>query len=265
VLETVCPAVFARPTCRFLVNSAPQMKEELCQVVAFNATWTRRVCSLSSTVTQRRLQAVDGEDVVDYMQSFTVVMMLEEVMETFVDTIRTAEQTDLSTFQRAKIVVYMFLALAVCVALCATDQLRPSCAPTVRNPNKPNHRRTTNRLSTTVAVADTAVAGSIQDSKMYLAKYIESLLPAVFLAESGFKALWMEIQKHHKYITLITGSSSKHRTRTALHLYSNAIFLIFMLALAFDLEVRVPHLWFTTFMSCLTYCVIIIFALFFAV
>ena len=241
-LSTFCPAVRHEPVCRFLVHDIPVLVDDLCRVISVNDSWTRCACTLSedflqyTTPSSRRLQSGEsvGDAVLDYVQSFTVTALLEEISYEFVDTIRTADDTDLSTFYQARVVVGMFIALGVVAALCTIEQLRPSCYTPHKNPTGVTNRRISSRVSAVIAAGTVTLA----TRKAYLAKYLTSVLPAVFREESGWKALWNEILRHHRYVSLWTGVNSKHRTLTALHMLSCEIFLIYMLALAFDLEVR---------------------------
>lgn len=72
----------------------------------------------------------------------------------------------------------------------------------------------------------------------YLNKYVRSIFPAVFRADSGWTRLWFEIQRHHRYIQLFSSENKNNARRiiTGVHLMTVQSMLMFMLAVVYDVQ-----------------------------
>jgi hypothetical protein len=253
-LVTKCMPPVLVPVCRLLVNDEPVLDASLCKVLWYNSTRTRCQCTLSDAAMQtRRLVAVSDNGVVTYVRSYTVVMMAEHVGNTFADTVRTADTTNLSTFQKAVIVIVFYGVLAAIVFLSIINPLgeieteMKKMKKKKRKKSKVDPKRQSqtiwvggrNGLSTSEQQSTIAVEDPNTNSpKQYLASYIDSVLPAVFRIKSGVVALLHEIHHHHRYWLIFTTSPNKwHRTKVMLHIHCSWLFMLFIMALVFDLEV----------------------------
>jgi hypothetical protein len=172
---------------------------------------------------------------------------------TFYDTVRTADTTNLSTFRKASVVIAFSATIAAIVILSIFNPLGAvlemknaskvgiktrATAMSVAGDDGALHRSGAQQQQHKQPSAEQATESSANSSKKFLAAYIDSVLPAVFRVNSGVSALLHEIYRHHRYLIMLSTSSNiLHRARLMLHLYCSWLFMFFIMALVFDLEV----------------------------
>lgn len=173
-----------RLLCRLLLNDESLLDKSLCQVLWYNATRTRCQCTLDGNKQSRKLSTLDNTEVGAYVETYTVVMMAEHVGDTFVETIRTADTTSLSTFRKAVIVIIFNAAVAALVMLSIVNPI--SMGLEMMNSPKTRIRKRAsavgvvndNSANDVPSASQSQMATIKLSPKQFLVTYIESVLPA---------------------------------------------------------------------------------------
>jgi hypothetical protein len=248
--ETVtirCPGVLTRPSCAVLSDEIAAPGSELCKMVTYDASQT--VCSCEVQAASGRRRKLDGTDnlvgtIQEEAASIQVVIMMESVGTGFVETISKADETNLSIITDSKLVLGMCAMMWSVAFLCALNQFMPSCDSVVPHPQI--SQRVGSLIPSKVSSAFLSSSRSnerngddaaITSKKTFFVDYINSVIPAIFRV-NGVAALWSEMRTHHRYVSIVCASSSKHRTRKALQLLCLQNYLVFIMSLTYNLEVR---------------------------
>lgn len=246
ILTTECKPAVLIPTCRFLINDEPIMDKSLCRVLWYNSTRTRCQCTLKNFTKSLRRLSVDVDSGVAERETATVVIMTDHVVVTFVDTLRTADTTSLSTFRKAATVVVF---IAVITSILVFNIVNPimlvlrlfgavKSRNAIRPPDGGGRLHGTPKCSAVLPISRFGNLKS-QSTNHFLATYVESVIPAVFRMKSNAKALLYELHRHHRYLAMFSKSTKlRHRAKLMLHVYTSMLFMFFMLVLVFDLEVN---------------------------
>jgi hypothetical protein len=223
---------------------------ELCKMVTYNASQTVCSCEVQAASGRRRKlgRKLDGTDnLVDTIQeeaaSIQVVIMMESVGTGFVETISKADETNLSIITDSKLVLGMCVMMWSVAFLCVLNQFMPSCDPVVPHPKI--SQRVGSLIPSRVSSAFLSSSRSNErngdaantSKRTFFVDYINSVIPAIFRV-NGVAALWSEMRTHHRYVSIVCASSSKHRARKALQLLCLQNYLVFIMSLTYSLEVR---------------------------
>ena len=84
------------------------------------------------------------------------------------------------------------------------------------------------------------ISYSVAVVQQNLLNYTSRVFPSIFSNEPMAKRIWLEISRHHRYLTLLTASKGddgdKLRILTCIQLLSVQTMLMFLLALLYDLQ-----------------------------
>ena len=256
-LTSYCPVPV--PTCSRIDSASKQIGTvQSCRVVAYSAASTTCACNVtvsssgnesSAAATDpqalapgiavsaaglvgRRLRdtASEFQNVLDESGVTNMVVGSEYVVNQFLETFESAEEFDsLADLRRVLVVILMFSVVWATGLLFACGLMVGAFRQPVQKFQKERGRRMGK-------IAPTAL-----EARKYLLRYIETLIPPVYLHDQSLTVrVLSEIANHHRYLVMFTkkasDSSMWQRTLVVLKMLTTQTMLMFLLALLYDLE-----------------------------
>jgi len=227
VLRSYCKILV--PQCALLNSESGDLDtaSSICSVLEYTKIITKCKCIIQSRISHRRLNnaAVDGV--------VNVVSTSLYIANNFKDTFSSAgDLNSVAALQRVLIIIVMFSTMWAAGLL-----LIFGCIWRKKYMKKVNifDQKMTEKQRR-VALISHSVAVVQQN----LLNYTSQVFPSIFSNEPIARRIWLEISRHHRYLTLLTASKGdsgdNQRILTCIQLLSVQTMLMFLLALLYDLQ-----------------------------
>jgi hypothetical protein len=223
ILSTRCPSLLHRPTC-LTMGSNPSAS---CSVQSYTAFQTVCTCTLSTSGRARRLEFVEDE-------SIQIMATTGYVAGDFGETM--SHPLPLSSASDFGQVIVVFVLYGV-LWTAGLSGIGCCFLSNSRNRKRLLEKKFQKRSQSSIAT---------QEVQGKLVGYVDSVFPSVYQSTRWWGRLFSELSKHHRYMVLMMPtrdeSMEKRRILTGVQLLTVQSMLMFLLAVACDLQVPLPLL-----------------------
>lgn len=214
-LTSECPSTIGLPKC-----------SDNCNLVTYTQTNTTCECS----ITFRRRMIV-GQEIMDNTGITDVMSMTEYVAGEFMGTLSTTSTMTTESIKHVIIVIIMFAVLwTIGSGLIIMYVIRSKYALLWKNQDiQLNLER--RKRSASMAKSPFAI-------QSYLTEYVNTVFPSVYNEKPFISRIWGEIMRHHRYVHLFIGSSTRTTKGiiSGIQLLTIQTMLMFLLAVFYDLQ-----------------------------
>ena len=212
-----CPV--QTPTCAKLdVNTAEFSLLSSCEVIDFNTTYTKCLCQVASTAESRKLQGTTEQSLLDDTGATCMMTSTIYIAANFVDTFDASNQFSSPADAARVIVVIVMLGL-----IWGSGIFVVSYEGLMTKVKERKKSLTHEHIE-------------VQKQRIVM-NYVESVIPRVF-REGGSMSMriWAEVVEHHVVFKLMSKQTPKKRREIIFKTMSVFTFMLFLLAIFFDVS-----------------------------